>query len=161
MEILENVFAAIYTLEAALLLSAYGRMYFNDGWRIFDFSIVCSAIVGWFCDYLFKINVGPISTVLRSFRILRVLKMIKRFRSLVKIINTFVVALPQLVQVGSLLLLFLIIYAELGVFLFSKVKLQESLNSHVNFQHFGFALLTLFRITTGEAWNEIMWDCRR
>jgi hypothetical protein len=45
---------------------------------------------------------------------LRILKMVKRFRKLHRIFNTFVVALPNLVQVGSLLLLFLIIFAVLG-----------------------------------------------
>lgn len=66
---------------------------------------------------------GPFSTVLRSFRILRVLKMVKRFKSLYKIFNTFIAALTDLVNVGSLLLLFLVVYAELGVYLFAKVKL--------------------------------------
>ena len=90
---------------------------------MFDFTIVCSAVIGWLCDYLFQLNVGTLSTVLRSFRILRVLKMVKRFKSLNKIINTFVIAFPNMLQVGSLLLLFLIIYAELGVYMFAKVKL--------------------------------------
>jgi hypothetical protein len=123
MEWLENLFAAIYTLEAILLISVYRHKYFLDSWRIFDFTIVLSAVLGWLSAYLFQVHVGLLSTVLRSFRILRVLKMIKQFKSLHKIINTFVVALPNLVQVGSLLLLFLIIYAELGVYMFSKVKL--------------------------------------
>ena len=35
------------------------------------------------------------------------------------------------------------------------------MNQHANFQHFGIALLTLFRITTGEGWQEIMYDCAR
>ena len=54
--------------------------------------------------------------------------MVKRFKSLYKIFNTFIAALTDLVNVGSLLLLFLVVYAELGVHLFSKVKLQIALN---------------------------------
>ena len=30
---------------------------------------------------------------------------------------------------------------------------------HANFDDFGTALLTLFRMSTGEGWNEIMDDC--
>jgi hypothetical protein len=71
---------------------------------------------------------GAAATIFRSFRFLVVLKMVKRFRSLYKISNTFVLALDNLVQVGSLLLLFLIIYAELGVSNFAFVKLQDTLN---------------------------------
>jgi hypothetical protein len=161
METFELIFAIIYTLEAFILITVYGKIYFKDGWRVFDFLIVLSAGISWVFDVLFQISVGPFSTVLRSFRILRVLKMVKRFKSLYKIFNTFIAALTDLVNVGSLLLLFLVVYAELGVYLFSKVKLQTALNQYANFQNFGFAMLTLFRMTTGEAWNEIMWDCRR
>lgn len=50
-----------------------------------------------------------------------------------KIFNTFVVALPELGNVGSLLLLLLLLFSILGVFFFSKVKLQEHLNEHANF----------------------------
>ena len=91
------------------------------------------------------------------------------FCHLHRIFNTFVVALPNLVQVGSLLLLLLTIYAVLGEFLFAKVMIPGSaaqshpggLNSHANFQTFGNALLTLTRMSTGEALNEIMWACSR
>jgi len=130
---------------------------------------VVSAITGFFLEVVFDIPKGTWTTVLRAFRILRILKMVKRFRKLHRIFNTFVVALPNLVQVGSLLLLFLIIFAVLGQFLFAKVmlpdksKLQQyvGLDIHANFQSFGEALLTLVRMSTGEAWNEIMWSCTR
>jgi hypothetical protein len=161
MQMFEGGFAIIYSIEAVILITVYGNIYFRDGWRVFDFSIVVSAAVSWAFDVIFDVGLGPIATVLRSFRILRVLKMVKRFKSLYKIFNTFIAALTDLVNVGSLLLLFLVVYAELGVYLFAKVKLQIALNQHANFQSFGFAMLTLFRMTTGEAWNEIMWDCRR
>ncbi len=35
------------------------------------------------------------------------------------------------------------------------------MNVHANFSNFGRALLTLIRISTGEAWNDIMFDCSR
>ena len=75
--------------------------------------------------------------------------------------NTFLLAIPELANVGALLFLFLFLFAVLGVFLFSGIRLQENLNYHANFQDFGSALLTLFRITTGEDWQAIMYDCAR
>ena len=69
-----------------------------------------------------------------------------------KILNMFLLAIPELANVGALLFLFLFLFAVLGVFLFAEVRLQSNLDSHANFQHFGIALLTLFRITTGEGW---------
>ena len=35
------------------------------------------------------------------------------------------------------------------------------MGSHVNFQSFGSAFLTLIRCSTGEAWNSIMFDSSR
>lgn len=75
--------------------------------------------------------------------------------------NTFLLAIPELANVGALLFLFLFLFAVLGVFLFSGVKLQSELDDHANFQDFGTALLTLFRVVTGENWQNIMFDCAR
>lgn len=83
--------------------------------------------------YGFNINVGPLTTVVRAFRILRVLKLIRKAKSLQKILNTFLLAIPELGNVGALLFLFLFLFAVLGVFLFSEVHLQTHLNSHANF----------------------------
>jgi hypothetical protein len=74
---------------------------------------------------------------------------------------TFIDAIPALLNVGGLLFLFLYLYAVIGVYFFSTVKLQEDLNENANFQSFGVAMLTLFRISTGESWNAIMEDCGR
>jgi len=43
-------------------------------------------------------------------------------------------AIPELANVGGLLLLFIFLYAVLGVFLFAEVKLQgDGLTKHANF----------------------------
>ena len=62
---------------------------------------------------------------------------------------------------GGLLTLFIYLYSVLGVFSFASVKLNNELNEHANFQSFGTAAMTLFRIATGEAWNQLMFDCGR
>lgn len=89
---------------------------------MFDFLIVISAWFGIVVKYTHGLDVGPVTTIIRSFRIARILKIIKRYSHLRKIFNTFVVAVPALVNVGGLLFLFLYLYAVLGVFLFSAVK---------------------------------------
>lgn len=74
---------------------------------------------------------------------------------------TFIGSLPALINVGSLLFLFLYIYAVLGMNLFASVKLQSNLNERANFQSFGLSLLTLFRASTGENWNYLMNEAAR
>jgi len=69
---------------------------------------------------------------------------------------TFMVSLPALVNIGTLLILVNVIYAILGVYLFGEIKLNNDLNEHANFQSLGIAFLTLIRITTGEKWPNLM-----
>lgn len=75
--------------------------------------------------------------------------------------TTFVVTLPALINVGGLLLLLIFLYAVLGVNLFSEVKIQAPLHENANFRSFSVAFLSLFRISTGEAWHEIAYGATR
>ena len=82
LEILNYVFTGIYTLEMIVKMTALGKTYFKDGWCIFDFLIVISAWLGILLLEIFKIDVGSITTIIRSFRIARVLKLIKKAKTL-------------------------------------------------------------------------------
>merc|ERR1719512_1404 len=57
-----------------------------------------------------------------------------------------------------ILCLFLVLFSILGMSLFGPAKLGETLNEHGNFQTFWRGFVTLFRASTGEAWNEVMHD---
>ena len=114
-------------------LIAYRLDYFNDGWNVFDFLIVISAFVGIAFDYFLNIDFVSLTTIIRSFRIARVLKIIRKAKGLQKIFQTFINAIPELANVGMLLGLVLYIFSVLGVTIFADVKLQNSLNRHANF----------------------------
>lgn len=61
--------------------------------------------------------------------------------------------------VGLLAIIVLFIFAVLGVNLFADVPRGDAINDDANFDHFGMALLTLFRTSTGEAWAPLMEAC--
>ena len=82
LEVLNYIFTGIYTLEMIIKMTAFGKAYFKDGWCIFDFLIVVSAWLGIMLLQVFDIDVGSISTIIRSFRIARVLKLIKSAKNL-------------------------------------------------------------------------------
>ena len=161
LEVINYIFTGIYTVEMIIKMAAYGKAYFDDGWCIFDFLIVMSAWIGIILLQVFAIDVGSISTIIRSFRIARVLKLIKAAKNLQQIFNTFILAIPEMINVGALLILFLFLFSVLGVSMFSEIKLQDNLTRHANFENFGRAILTLLRVATGESWNGIMYDCAR
>ena len=82
LEILNYTFTAIYTIEMIIKMIAFGKDYFKDSWCLFDFIIVLSAWIGIILLKVFNIDVGSISTIIRSFRIARVLKLIKTAKNL-------------------------------------------------------------------------------
>ena len=122
LEVLNYIFTGIYTLEMIIKMTAFGKAYFKDGWCIFDFLIVVSAWLGIMLLQVFDIDVGSISTIIRSFRIARVLKLIKSAKNLQQIFQTFILAIPEMINVGALLILFLFLFAVLGMSLFAEVK---------------------------------------
>ena len=79
LEILNYVFSAIFTIEAIIKLIALKKVYFNDSWNIFDFTIVVLTLVILILKFTkVPIEFGAGPTVLRALRIGRILRLIKR-----------------------------------------------------------------------------------
>ena len=156
LEYMNYVFAGIFTVEFLIKFIGYGYRFFRDGWNTFDMIIVVLTLISILVDQNSTLDLGPQTTVIRSFRIARIFYMLKRNRALKSTFITFLVTLPSMVNIGSLLALIVLIYSILGVYLFADVKLQGEVNEKVNFQNVGTAFLTLIRVSTGEKWPDIM-----
>ena len=163
-ETVNQILSLMFTIEFLLKIVAFGQKYFLSWWNVLDFSIV---VVSWL-DFMILVasegegeGLNSSVQVIRTFRVARILKLVRRFKELQRILNTFLEAIPALFNVGGLLFLFQFLYGIMGVYLFSTVKLQTSLNEHANFQTLGTALVTLFRVSTGDGWNFLMEDASR
>jgi len=102
--------------------------------------------------------VGGKATIARAFRVARLFRIVKRAKVLKIIIDTLIVTLPSVMNVGGLLLLIIYVYAILGMQILSGIKLGPFLNNRANFQTFGRSFLTLIRIATGEGWDYMLED---
>jgi hypothetical protein len=58
-------------------------------------------------------------------------------------------------------MLIFFIFAVLGVFIFGTITEGEVIDTYTNFNNFGFAMMMLLRVSTGEDWNRIMYDTMR
>lgn len=158
------VFAAIFTCEMLLKMYALRLAYFKENWNIFDSFCVVATLAGFILKAFSDVNVGSITSMVRIVRIARMFRLLrlKSLQGLKKIFAALILSIPKLMNVFMILALFLILYSILGVNLFSTAKTNgETLNHHGNFINFEWAFVTLFRATTGEAWNEIMHDLAR
>jgi len=168
--ILNYVFTGIFAAEAALKLHAFGvTCYFSNTWNKFDFFIVIMSFVGLIIDHAFTSDaVNPVFIrCLRMARIARIMKLIKAAEGLRILMETTFKSLAQVANVGLLLFLFFFIYAAAGVEMFGKLGCKRDVNEcqgiseHANFENFFIAMLTLFRIWTGDNGNGILKDALR
>lgn len=81
-EIINYIFAIIFTLELIFKLVGFGKRFFKDGWNQFDAFIVCGTFIGVLLSNYSKVDLGASTFVIRSFRICRMLKLFRRFQSL-------------------------------------------------------------------------------
>jgi hypothetical protein len=118
--------------------------------------IILGSFISIFISANTSLEIKGVITILRSFRILRLLRLIKRGQSLRLIFNTFVITLHSLANIGGLLLLFIFMYSILGMILFGTVKRNGPMNDYINFETFTNAFITLFTVATVDSWNYTM-----
>lgn len=131
LEIFNYIFTTFFVLEALIKLIGIGlRAYIKDEWNIFSFLI---ALVSAFGILISAFNPSAIKgsiTFLRSFRILRILRLLKKGgRSLHMIFNTFVITFQQLVNIGYLLMILIYMYSVLGMILFGMTARKGIMNA--------------------------------
>jgi len=150
---MNSIFLAAFAIEACLKIFAFRREYFHSAWNCFDFTLVLFGLVGMVG------GLGPLASLLRIFRVARIFRLVRTSPGLLTIFRTLLFSIPSILNVGGIFLLLILIYAILGMNLFSNIKQGEFLNGDANFNGFFISVATLFRVTTGESFNGIMHDC--
>lgn len=143
-EALNQLFLAIFVVEALLKMGAvYPRLghYFQDGWNLFDFSIIVVSLIP---------ATGELATLARLARLLRVLRLVSTFPELRLIVATLIRSIPSMGHVLILMSIIFYVYAVAGYHLFHQADPQH-------WRSLGISLLTLFRIVTLEDWTDVMY----
>lgn len=104
--------------------------------------------------------------VLRVFRVARIMKLIKSAKGLQALLETVFQSLGQVASVAMLLCIFFFIYACAGVQMFGRLGCTdenpcEGIDKHAHFENWPMAMLTLFRICTGDNGSGIFLDAMR
>ena len=126
---LENAnyfFTVVFFFEFLFKFVAFGWTYFQIGWNIFDFSVVCASLFEIVLDRMGSglkfLRMGPqLAKILRVTRVSRLLRLINRYKGLSALLQTIWFSLPSLFNVFALLMLIYFIFAVLGTFLFRKI----------------------------------------
>eukprot|EP00741_Cyanophora_paradoxa_P000465 tig00000405_g453.t1 len=166
-ETLERIntgFVVAFALEAVVKLYGLGpRVYLSSTWDALDGAVTFLGILGLAAEAL-NVGIGPNSLrALRLIRMSRLLRLARHIRGVRVLFATLYHSLPALCSVGLLILLIIYVYGIVGVWLFRHVMIEGAaeLSDDVNFRTLPRAMVTLFRMTTGENWDYIMWDHMR
>ncbi|XP_039472111.1 voltage-dependent T-type calcium channel subunit alpha-1H-like isoform X1 [Oreochromis aureus] len=161
------VFTVLLVLEIMLKVVAFGVLRFiKNSWNVLDIAIVLVSFIFIVFTVMNMEDTLPINpSILKITRVLRLAQVLKakKIRVLLRTIA------KTLSQVGNLCLLFMFfffIYAALGVELFGNLECTpdypcEGINQYANFKNFGMALLTLYKVCTGDNWSGILKDTLR
>ncbi|XP_035662329.1 sodium channel protein type 4 subunit alpha B-like isoform X1 [Branchiostoma floridae] len=183
LNIADRLFAVIFCCEMLIKWIAFGyRKYFTNAWCWLDFVIVMISLLGIGAEALGLSNLSAFRSM-RTLRALRPLRAISRAEGMRVVVNALVKAIPSIMNVLMVCLVFWLIFAIMGVQLFGGqffkcvdennkrlptnitdnkeeclMKNYTWINSKINFDNVGQAYLVLFQVATFKGWIEIMAD---
>ncbi|XP_078011872.1 sodium channel protein type 4 subunit alpha-like [Phascolarctos cinereus] len=187
LEYADKVFSYVFVLEMLLKWVAYGfKVYFTNAWCWLDFLIVDVSIISLVANWLGYSELGPIKS-LRTLRALRPLRALSRFEGMRVVVNALLGAIPSIMNVLLVCLIFWLIFSIMGVNLFAGkyyrcintttseifdisvvnnmsdcFKLMNTgevrwVNVKVNFDNVGLGYLSLLQVATFKGWMDIMY----
>uniref|UniRef100_A0A8C9N7I5 Sodium channel protein n=1 Tax=Serinus canaria TaxID=9135 RepID=A0A8C9N7I5_SERCA len=187
LEYADKVFSYIFVIEMLLKWVAYGfKVYFTNAWCWLDFLIVDVSLVSLTANWLGYSELGAIKS-LRTLRALRPLRALSRFEGMRVVVNALVGAIPSIMNVLLVCLIFWLIFSIMGVNLFAgkyyrcvntttgelfdiDVVNNKSdcmallhtnevrwVNVKVNFDNVGLGYLSLLQVATFKGWMDIMY----
>ncbi|XP_029686834.1 voltage-dependent R-type calcium channel subunit alpha-1E-like isoform X4 [Takifugu rubripes] len=172
----------IKMIDQGLIL--HDGSYFRDMWNLLDFIVVVGALIAFALTNNKGRDIKTIKS-LRVLRVLRPLKTIKRLPKLKAVFDCVVTSLKNVFNILIVYQLFMFIFAVIAVQLFKgkffyctdgsmksekecqgfyidytrdkkEVKRREWRRHEFHYDNVGWALLTLFTISTGEGWPQVL-----
>ncbi|XP_041056362.1 sodium channel, voltage-gated, type I-like, alpha isoform X13 [Carcharodon carcharias] len=185
LEYADKIFTYIFILEMLLKWVAYGFVkYFTNAWCWLDFLIVDVSLVSLIANALGYSELGAIKS-LRTLRALRPLRALSRFEGMRVVVNALLGAIPSIMNVLLVCLIFWLIFSIMGVNLFAgryyqcinttdgkrfPINIVENItdclqlnetarwqNVKINFDNVGAGYLALLQVATFKGWMEIMY----
>ncbi|XP_036075629.1 sodium channel protein type 11 subunit alpha isoform X2 [Rousettus aegyptiacus] len=174
----DNIFTFIFIMEMGLKWVAFGfQKYFTSAWCWLDFIIVIVSVITLIDLKVLK--------PFRTLRALRPLRALSQFEGMKVVVNALIGAIPAILNVLLVCLIFWLIFCILGVNLFSGkfgrctaitdnsssvidsspvTNLSQCqsrnftwVNLKVNFDNVGMAYLALLQVATFKGWMDIMY----
>uniref|UniRef100_A0A3Q1EM62 Voltage-dependent T-type calcium channel subunit alpha-1I-like n=1 Tax=Acanthochromis polyacanthus TaxID=80966 RepID=A0A3Q1EM62_9TELE len=158
LEICNIVFTSMFSLEMILKITAFGSFnYLRNPYNVFDGVIVIISV----CEIVGQSDGGL--SVLRTFRLLRVLKLVRFMPALRRQLVVLMKTMDNVATFCMLLMLFIFIFSILGMHIFGckfslKTETGDTVPDRKNFDSLLWAIVTVFQILTQEDWNAVLYN---
>ena len=149
--VMNYIFTVIFFLEMVLKQFGFGlKVYFSDNMNVFDCLIVVSSIVE------LVTGGGGFLSVLRTFRLF---KLTRHLPGLQRQMAVIIASLGDVANFCLILLLFIFIYAIMGMYIFgAKFDFDGTGSDRSNFDNLFNSLVTVFQLLTIEDWPGVMYN---
>ena len=166
MSILSAVFCALYVLETFVnVVAMRWRRYWRSGWHRLDFTVTALGVLELVVIYAASEDNAGFVTVFRTARFFRLFKLLKTSPGLRSLLDTFLTALPGMLNIFGLMALMMHIYACLGCTLYGDVPEPypgDGITRYANFQNWTAAVSLLYVSLSGnwaEIFKDVYWEC--
>lgn len=133
---IDKVILGIFTVEIAVRIYCHRLSFFKDPWSLFDLTVVMISLIP---------ASGPFAVV-RSLRVLRVLRLVSVAPSMKAVVSALIQSLPGMGAIVALLSLVFYVSAVMATTLFGELFPDW-------FGNLGKSFYTLFQIMTLESWS--------
>ena len=162
-DIVNEVCALIFAIEAAMKITALGRDYFKNRWNLLDFVVVIGSIFDFCSSYIFNSNTSLNATAIRLLRLLRILKLAQSWRTMRILLEIIFQTVTSLANLTLVLACVSFIFALIGMQLLSGTYTTAIFSEKLprwNFDDLMRSLLTIFRILCRDSVDP-MFQCFR
>lgn len=144
----------LFSIEILIKLMGFGLSGFmQDNWRKMDLVVV----IGCWATRFFGVKSGV--GVVRAFRTVRLVLLVKRMPGLMALMNTVVACIGPAINIGLLCLFVFYIYAVIGMKLFGNTRTDMPFyNDQNNFETFGSTMRLLFQLVNGQDLKTMITD---
>lgn len=165
LETLHLVLNLCFFIETSCKIFSFGiHSFFYQNWEKLELivfvSIILDIIQILFYETLFS-HIKYIARIIKGLRILKMLrlvKLLKKIKSIQKLLQTLKFSIPMALNITGLLLLIYYIFVLFGCHYFRNITNGKIIDEYINFKNFSYTLMTLYKVSTADGWENIMFD---
>lgn len=137
LDYIDSFFVLLFATELAFKMYFLRLEFFKNGWNVFDFIVVAIPLLS---------SIKQLS-ILRSLRILRLMRLLHFIPRFQKVVDSFLISLPGIAGIFSLLMLIFYTFGVMGTSLFGRDHPQF-------FGSLGASLFTVMQVATIGGWAD-------